>query len=813
MKKKLLFIFLLTALPLISLAQVDDISFILSPKAEYNWFDDNSTVEDGLLYGLDAGFGFGDVFELRGIFRQSVDLSQTFGAYQDEISDLLDEGDFSFDSRNIRVRRFGGEIKANILTGKFSPYLTLGTGVQKFEQDLPDEETLNYESIYTSLGLGVKLNVTDRVTFDIVGNTVIYNLDPESFLFDPDAPSEVDDVIGTLGSQRMYNWAVSAGLSFYLGGINQEELSPLENAYLQRYSGELYGTKFTLAPAGSYVNFDNESDFRDTYMLGGILGVDFSDYFGLQAYYFQNNESEGLSFDFGNLAKFGLDFVGRLNIPRGIVPYITVGGGYLNASDEYQGRFSDDTQPPEEQEVDSKFYAKGGAGLEIPLSTNLSIFGSANLLYTVGDETTDIEDLSSVDQLRQHSKFTAGIRYRFGKQADTRKATERAFENRLQQIRNEENRQEIENLKEELNKAFEENDIARMEEILSEIIELQNKDQDITKENQEKQSFSKRSKSKMDSLQVELLTAYENNNMKKIKQIMIEKGEIEARNDSLSRSENAKGLVRMTPEELQSLINKTINQVVQESDTTTIKNRLDRIERLILNLGGNVNGRSNPALQGEPDQQKDTQLKSGEVVETPESNASERELSNNIEELNERLQSQIARIDQLMEALRTQEQQVTIPESDAPVIRTPGAPRRNVVTYDSGLLNDGFSAFTSYSFGDVNSVNLGLRRYYGLRNTSFVFIPEAYIAVAENYGLGVSANGVFPFDIQSNPRLKPYAGLGLGFNFVDGDFSLNPNFIIGTFYNLGNSGRVFFDYTVRGGFNYNQVAIGYRFSL
>jgi hypothetical protein len=878
MRNRLLLpLLLIVLIPTVSLAQVDDVSFILSPKAGYDWFDANSTVDNGLMYGFDAGFGFGSIFELRGIYRHSEDLSQTFGQYQSDISDFLNDEDFSFKSRDISVRRYGGELKANILPGKYAPFVTLGTGVQTFKRDLSDGKSYKNKNIYASLGLGVKMNITDRITFDIGGKTFIYNMNPESLFYDPDASSDVDEWIGSVGSRRMYNWDLSAGLSFYLGGVNREKLSPLERAYLRQYSGKLYGIKFTFTPAGSYINFDSKSDFKDTFLLGGTLGVDFTDYFGLQAYYFHSTKNEKLSFNFDKMAMYGLDFVGKLNIPRGIVPFVTVGGGYINALDGYRGKHYDNSMPAADQGVDSKFYAKGGVGVEIPVSTYLSIVGSADLLYTKGSENLDIADISSTDQLRQHSMFTAGIRFRFGKKAHPHKATERAFENRFEPKRNR-YEQKIKDLKTELDSAYAKNDTLKMKEIMKKREQLETNPPDTIKENRKSQLPPKRFNPETDTLKVELVNAYKHNNMKKMKQIMEKKQKMEARKDSLKRTAHPKrkGTVRMTREEIQGLINKTANKVVQKEDSMIMIRKLNHIEQLILNLRGNSNnqpgappsppkaqpkqpksGQPHPKEEGKAKEpmnntQKakgvDTNAVKGEVsakmnalnqqlenqnerinqlqkalnaqqAKGVDSSAVNGALSTKVKTLNQQLENQNNRINQLQQALNTQNQQggaqnqqSKTPRNHVTVVQTPEAQRNNVVN-NGGVPYRSFSAFIGYSIGKANSLNIGVRRNFGFRNTSFFVMPAVYIAVAQNYGFGVNANGAYAFRAKGIPGLNPYAGLGLGINFVDGNFSLNPNFLVGTFYRLGNSGSVFFDYTVRGNFKYNQLSLGYRFGF
>lgn len=94
-----------------SYGQVQDVSFTITPMAGYNWFDKKTTVEDGFMYGLQAGFGFGCVIELTGTFEQSAELKQRFGEYEDDIADYIPG--FEFQNRNVKVTRIGGQIKAN----------------------------------------------------------------------------------------------------------------------------------------------------------------------------------------------------------------------------------------------------------------------------------------------------------------------------------------------------------------------------------------------------------------------------------------------------------------------------------------------------------------------------------------------------------------------------------------------------------------------------------------------------------------------------------------------------------------------------
>ena len=291
-------------------AQVSDVSITITPQIGYNWFDNKSTVEDGTMYGFQAGFGFGKVIELRGIWERSLNLKQKFGMYESDIQELFP--DFNLEDRNIKVSRWGGEFKTNLPIGGLSPYLVLGTGVQNFETTTAAGTTYKNENLYGSGGLGFKISLGQRTTLNLEGRGLVYNMNPGNLLYNEGGSSQFDDWINNSNRSTMYNWSVMAGLQFYLGGRTNDDMDALDRAYLSRFSGGLAGTKLTLSPAGSYINFNNRSGYKDTYMLGGIVGVEFSHYAGLQGYYYKSTKDEKIQFDFDDLEIYGADFVGNL---------------------------------------------------------------------------------------------------------------------------------------------------------------------------------------------------------------------------------------------------------------------------------------------------------------------------------------------------------------------------------------------------------------------------------------------------------------------------------------------------------------------
>lgn len=723
----------------VGVAQVNDVSITVTPQIGYSWFDKKSTVENGTMYGVQAGFGFGKVMELRGIWERSWDLKQNFGKYESDIQSLFPS--FNFEGRTIKVQRIGGEFKTNLPVGGFSPYLLLGTGVQTFETNLTSNGgKYKNENLYGTGGLGLKFALGDRTTFNLEGRGLVYNMNPGSLLYNPGGTSEFDEWIENTDRSTMYNWSIMAGLQFYLGGRVEDELDALDRAYLRRFSGGLSGTKVTLSPGGAYINFHGDAAYRDTYLLGGVLGIDFSNFAGLQAYYYRAAHDEKISFDFDHLEMFGADFVGKLNVPRGIVPYISVGGGYLQVRDDYQGApdFDLSGQVTGLRNAESGYFAKGGVGVEIPLSKYVQVFGGANLLLTMQDQESEVTELRHTDQLQKHTMYNAGLRLNIGARADTDRAAERAYQRRFADERSE------------------------YDALVA-------------------------------SLEADLKEAYAQNDAEKVMQIMTEKKTVDSLQqiDRQPRSEEG-SRIRLTPQELEALIQRVLEGVNKEEELT-VEERLERLESLLMSSAEST-GQIVPRV-GEPQR-----IIQSETSVSPANQALINEISQLRKELeaqNRRIQNQPTQTPQTINVVPSQT------EAAPRVTTTPEVRERH--------LQPGWTPYIGVNFGEATTFNLGVRGFYGFANTNLMFMPEGYFAIDDGVGFGLSANGVLPFR-TNDAGLTPYAGVGVGIHTLGGDLRFDTNILGGVAYQLGK-GKLTADYSIRGAFRNNQVAVGYRFSF
>lgn len=792
-----------------SLAQVKDISFTLSPVGQYNWMDKKSGLEDGFYVGGKLGFGFGEYLELRATYLQSMDLKTSFNEFG-----MSGYNPSLFTSQDILLTQWGGEIKANIGAGKLNPFITMGTGVQNIEIDNGND----FDQIYTSFGLGIKTKLNDRIVFTIEGKNTMYNFNAgKNLLTDADKIAfGVTDA--DFESELLSNWNALASLQFYLGGRRPGSLTELDKAYLNKLRGGFKGLRWIAEPSMNWVEFDSNSSFRNTWMLGGYLGIDFNEYTGIRAFYLQATNNEQISTDFDKLAMYGLEFRARLNDGNGVTPYLILGGGYMNPSSNYLGANTTTNLEGEE-------FASAGLGLNIPLGKNLLITGGVRGMVT---SSADVQDLSGPDNLQTHMMYNVGLKFAFGAKEDKTKY--------------------IVNSK--IDTALEEQDsIAKI--AMEKKLELQKK------VNQEKLKNLKNDyQSKLDSLEVELKNALLKEDTTKAIEILEAKKEINKEIDQVDDVEKTvdnsprkvteikvitkeettttqpiKELIKMSPAELELLITKILKETKDDGNRFNNQNGLSNGE--IQNLNNRIATIEN-------------YLKKDEAFKIQ--NANQIQYDNNakvIEMLNElKLQNEILKVkvdnlqnnntkddkliivnpnakseDKVEIINMTNNEEKVIEETEIfEVINdsiTEGRFIKNERTssFSEKLRYKGSSAFLGVNVGGATTANIGYRANYGISNTNLEFMPELYFAAGNPSGFGLSGNIMYPFKaLKFNENITPYTGLGAGFMGNDGEVKFNYNIIVGT--NLKFlKGRLFVDYTIRNLFKYNQLAIGYRFSF
>src|SRR5690554_2638188 len=396
---------LLTLLSGKAASQVRDITFTVSPVVEHTWWNDDLSLTNSTCMGLKAGFGFGPLFELRGFYQRA-------GNVENEM--FLPEEVMIIEPINItgesNLTRYGGEMKMNLTQGGLlAPYITLGGGVQQMEHLLPlaegdiDALNLQEEQLFGALAIGTKFHLSDRMVLSLEAKNSFFGMNGNSPILNP-------SYTGKEGG-RLHNWSAVASLDFYLGGSNPDEGSVAE-AYRRLLADGFHGMKFVLEPGGAYINFHDESPLYNHYLLGVSAGVDFTSLVGVRGFYYRSTEeADKLSISMGDhLTMYGANLIARLNQPRGVNPYLQLGAGRMDVAEDYVAR--DGFGMPE-----SRNFAFGGAGLEIPLSRYVALYGSASAMLTSesGVETTEMINPS---QVRTSMLYNAGVRLNLGRSAE-----------------------------------------------------------------------------------------------------------------------------------------------------------------------------------------------------------------------------------------------------------------------------------------------------------------------------------------------------------------------------------------------------------
>ena len=538
MRKTFLSVSAFVLLSVSAVAQVKDISFAVAPTADYVWFPKKTAVTNGFMAGGYVGFGFGRNLELLGSYKHSIGLKSTLDGYDAPaaISNV-------FEAKDVSIYRWGGELKGNIpMAYSFQPYVTLGSGVQTIKAN-----DLSQNQVYFGLGIGSKFNLARRLTLNIEAKATHFSLDSRNILYKPtEANTSAYNswINNNVEDKSHLAWSVGAGLELYLGGRNPNELTELDQVYTS-----LKGFKVVIEPTFGYLNFSDDSNLRDAYFGGLALGVDFTEYIGVRGYYHRAMKDEKFSAEFDKLSIYGGDFLARLNVAKGVVPYLQIGVGYMKVGDDYVGKVVSNTNT-------SGIFAKGGVGLAIPLGKRVELFGVANLMYTTRNEDVS-SALSSVHKLQSNVFYNAGVRIKLAKSV------------------------EKELYEQELGAA----EAATVWAATPTTTTTTNVASTISPEKRNLAYYN----SQITATEKQLQMAYQNGDTANANRLLKEKQQWEnLRNTYVAErlpypaSEQVR-LVRMTPEELQQLINDVVKRI-REGEVKSPEQRIDRLEKLLLEM-------------------------------------------------------------------------------------------------------------------------------------------------------------------------------------------------------------------------------------
>lgn len=750
-----------------ALAQVQGISFTVSPTAQYTWWDKNLNLGDVPFWGVRAGVGFGPILELRGSYERSYDLkgklkSTDWGLFQN-LADKLEKSD-------VDVARYGAEVKVNLWPGTIvTPYLTAGAGVLdfKYKDVAANGEKYKEKQLYGALGAGLKINLHRRVVLSLEGRNILFNLNENNKYLAP----------GVSGNKILQNWSAGLGLDFYLGGDYSNTTSgALAAAYRNLYTDGFRSLKFVVEPGVAYVDFRENSLFNDQWFLGGSVGVDFSSLFGIRGFYYQATKTPNtLNFKFNNdLKMYGGNFVARLNFPRGVTPYLNLGAGYLDVKkDSYEdinGTLST---------VKSGWFALGGAGLEIPVSRWVALYGNVNAMLN-STENPDVSAIMEPNDINWNWMYQAGVRINLGVPS---RSAQGIYDAQISSI-NAANNAEINRLR------------ASYEE-------------------------------RIESLNKELAEAASRQDNLEVSRIINEKEQVEKAKAA------TQGQVSLTPSEFNALVQRVVAELdardagalnaqnIQSSSLTD----LDKI--LLINALQNGQLRGVNAGAGCPMKGGHAPIQHAAPAHGSVAPAS---ADAKIDALLEKMDRVVDKMDQQASQMRTlntlNRQQAMAAEAAPSVIYIDADPASENVAVstsdgysytsiprvESALRFRGISVLTGPSLGDGFRWNVGARGHFQILKSNWELLPEVTLGFGKSKALSVSANAVYNFESLKLP-VVPYAGVGIGYFGPLSEDKFTGTFLVGAYIPQLLGGKVYVDYSSRGLFRGNAINVGYRFTF
>lgn len=750
-----------------ALAQVQDVSFTVAPVAGYTHWDSKLNFGDSPFWGVRAGFGFGPLFEIRGIYERSFDLKGKLKKESNSPAWLTNWADKLEDS-NVDITRYGGELKLNLWSNAFlAPYLTAGGGVMEMGYTATPvggaAASYKEKQIYGAGGVGLKFNLGRRVALSLEGKDIIFNVDKNNrYLASP-----------ADGGEQLHNWTGQASLDIYFGGRAHSAGDAVSRAYRNMYTDGFRGVKFVLEPGVAYADFAKESGLEPQWFVGGSAGFDFSSIFGIRGFYYSATKKPNtLDIDLNNeLRLYGGNFIARLNMPLGLTPYLTIGAGYREVTGKFVPTVAGATPK-------SGLFLLGGGGLELPLFKYVALYGNVSAMLSE-QENPAITSVTDPADVKVNAFYQAGVRFNIGRSNRDGRALYQSYGDAQTQA-----------------------EVARLQEAnLEELNEL-------------RADYDARIK----KLNDELADAVARRDTVTVTRVLREKSQVA---DHISNVDNqttqlatqtAKGrTITLTKAQFDALVNQVVSDLKREKGaklsvadiTGSSLNDLDKI--LLLNALYR-SPYAAPQVQQLQDAKVDPNIalvkRLDQVIDRLEAINSTQiqqgaKSGDDVRLIEQQLQNQLDRRENIVVAGQNDKGDVYAQE-----VKVKKA--KETFTFNRAAL------FVGPNFGDQLGLNVGARAYLQILDSKFDLVPDFYLDFGKKLGAGINANVHYNLPTFFEGAISPYLGVGLGLNGIGGTTRFRPNFVVGTSLGKVLGGNLFVDYTARGAFNNNQLAVGYR---
>lgn len=383
-------------------AQVDGISYAFSPVATYAFYDGNAALRSHLLYGGRLGFGFGRYVELDAEYLRGARTRTTFDGFEAPtgVDALLQ----ALPAQDVDVQRAGAGLRVNVGRWRLLPFLRGGAGIVQIDPEDVDAT----RSIYVTYGGGLTLSAAQRYTLTVEGARDVYRYSPfATYALGDGGPFTPDD----FPVRTVHNLALSASLRLYLGGRTEGSETDVDAALRRQFAGG--GLRLFVEPAYGQIAFNSRlgASFPEKQPVAGLsAGFDLGPYVGLRGAYLRATDedtplADGVPTSFRDLSLYG----GELNLrfaqaAGGLTPYVILGGGYLNAGEDYDagalGRPSD------------RPFAQIGAGLDLPLTPAVRLKGAIRSLLM---SDLDADAVATPSRVYGSALWTGGVEVSLGR--------------------------------------------------------------------------------------------------------------------------------------------------------------------------------------------------------------------------------------------------------------------------------------------------------------------------------------------------------------------------------------------------------------
>lgn len=380
-------------------AQVQDLSYTISPASEYVLWSGNAGLDNGLLYGGRLGFGFGRYMEVSGVYLTGTGFETNtdgFSGLSEDLRNALSQ----VAQRSVDVQRYGGDLKFNLYHGTIVPFIKAGAGILAFNPEgLPSSRR-----IYLNNGVGIQVGTPYRFKLTLQAENMAYRYNAGTSFFSQEDLVAVGLESANFNQVSIRNWAFGAGLQLYLGGQRPGTLSEIDRALQDQLRGGFQGISFPIEPFVGRVDFSDALGYASGQRVGGVYsGLDLGPYIGIRGFYWRALADGSVS-DFEPLQSYGGEVRMRLNAGRqGIQPYLTLGGGYLDVLGGYEAR--DGRQAKDEP------YASTGIGIHMPIGDAVQLSVSARSLL-ISNQASD--EVAAPSEVKTNYMYSAGLSFSLG---------------------------------------------------------------------------------------------------------------------------------------------------------------------------------------------------------------------------------------------------------------------------------------------------------------------------------------------------------------------------------------------------------------